>query len=1842
MAYAPKKKKKSLWDNIIDTLGGAADAIIPGDQSNWRSAPTREEQVTPISRPQPTSEPIIIQNTRPKGIPLDVEKDDIDSIFGQKTKPVTPVTVNSTADIFQTSRPSDKITIAKPQKQPQIQVQQAPPQPKQQYTDFDLVNGKNKEIFGLDVGQYMGDYGKTYDMKVGRKTELTEQDFLKGFDYVGKQREQVQNVYVNKLKEMAQAGDENAKFTLNTLQKNGKLKGDWTDVIESANNEFLGGLPRSGARAIEMLPGDQGTGKWADQDEKNWKGSTEADKIGETVGSVERTGLDMGLMLTPAGWVDKSVKGTKVVKGLTDMNRGAGFVARTLPGSAMFTGADIASQASQGNEQDIVKSAALGTAIDLGLPIVGKIPGVKQAGGAVVDAAGNVIRKSGDVIQAGKANIDEIAGKIRNKYDDMIDEANAKWVEKNPGSGFVPSRVARESRNGKVQIVNGQTPTTDLTPQYKNTPTSGTKPFNPNIQPETQAGIDDLINRSEATPIPEGHQRVFQSNGAGGEKTNWVFDDVDSLRAYKNDTTNPGDTFEFIDVPQGSLKATGNGAHVFQIAEAPTPRTPEPKMPEPMTEWADEYNGIDPRLQGAQMPAPKKDRSISADATMERLRQRAANPTEVPNIAEANGLKPETVERLVRDYGVDKTRSIIQRSSDATNIRNKDAFVVSEAQKNYGKVTIKGRTPVAKESEIVPETPAVTPEDLTVRTDDVVQATPEPTARPIQEPIKTDAPLGRIAQDFYESRKGNVKINFNDIKAMADTAAARAYNDFKSIGSDLSRVARITQEATEKGIKNVDEIAELTADEKQLWKGVQSEMDYMRRRSSLGGKEVSEGDYGSTYFPRMDKNAPPTRDELFQGYRDKKPGSENVRKKGEAGLQLDEISYSPQVISKYIIDHSDSKLLQEERIYRNLAKNNPDLPEEQIRDAAKDLIDTQNRVNNLTTKITKIGRKVTSNNGAKVDVADDLSKVGRKLGKVQTEVSATPRGLTNGDRINSVDIDDNGTVRTVGDYTGLNQFRDSSAYAGTHTKAAGGDRDALAEMVRERLTNGYKIPAEDVEYAVETVRRIKGGLPDNLVTARVEGIYRNAAKSQIMDSLQKLNITNKTLKNDVSRLTNQILREGSIENELSAKIVQNTLRGTNALFRKLNVSSAINELSDMSSFFTVYGKDLKVATPDFKLVKEMGLGELDPALDPYLKAIDNGQDIKSVLGKINEGTRLYKFVETYKAGVFLKTARDYYASKGLTGDALTAQVLKDYRDMALPVDAFTKTVLDDFPLFTQYLTWGARNMQKEGRLLTGQIDAGIMKDKTTAQRIARDLYANIPAKTAFWLASNGLKGTTIMTAFGLTDFTGLTNQDYSGIAEEDKSFFDRTTQFTNISTIASLLNTTIQALEKEQLKEKYKDADYNPYEHANFGDSFINTYTPQFLKNGVGAYNLNEKGYSENAAGRVQYEAPDDPYNAFKSFVFGKNQTENAREYSGRENLVDRVNEGKDPFTAIKDMAAEQLGLQEGDYNRPITEDYSEKYKAVSEAEKTAILDGGRAYNDLLDNMKKDNPDQYNKYVESMKDHVSPEYWNKNSDGGKDLTLFKMMRDRKRQLQKDLGTAYDPLYDLPDDQAQAVLQYKSAATGDDLSLRNNLNKEQWYKDFKARRGEYYDNLVDDGGEGYSETERMKQWNALDDKLGSFYYDAEKVATEGVPEWGNQFPLVFEQKIVNDKFGFGSPESDAFFKANGDAYKAQKEGYDKAQLEVINQMREIEGYPPMSWEAYQQATKVADTDKSDDKDGYGGSGKGGGSDISPNAGGSYSHTGASGAAKVVKVGGKKVAIKKRDSGKKIAIKRGGKI
>lgn len=1165
-----------------------------------------------------------------------------------------------------------------------------------------------------------------------------------------------------------------------------------------------------------------------------------------------------------------------------------------------------------------------------------------------------------------------------------------------------------------------------------------------------------------------------------------------------------------------------------------------------------------------------------------RAAQQVQNPvTKVSEQAKKYGVQEDTINRMYAKWGEAKVDNILARSSDATNIRDMDAFVYSEAKKAYGNgnVAIKSDTPVENPTQAIPE-------EATVKVT-------RPTKEQIEAPKEalTDVPetsLGTMADDFYQSKTGNQRIKYRELENLGKNIARQIDADFKAINSSYESVARRVQEAARNGVKTLEE-AGLNPAEASVLRKAQAEMNYVRRRASLGKREVTGGNFDEMYLPQQKVGAYEG-DQLFEGFRAEKPGNEFKRANK---IELEDLDYSPDVIGQYVTRYGDTKLLSEERLYRALAKHNEGVPEETIRDAAQKMIEVQNKVNSVKTKISAFGagtRKQIDESGKFVDSAKEITEVGRTLGHDIETLVDEGHGLTNGDRINSVTIGD----ETLGDRLGLNQWRDAGNYSSSQVQAANGDRAVLADSVRQRLENDYNLTPEDIEYAVGGISRMADNLPDEVVLSRVQSTYKNAAKQQLLEELQHLDIKNPKLRKDVSSLTNQILREGSIQSELSDKVTRGILRTQNALFRKLNVSSALNELSDLNSFLSVYGRNTALK-PDFGTIKEFGLGDIDAAIEPYVRQLESGAKVADVLKSINSKTNLYKFVEHYKAAVVGTSAKNSYIAKGLTGDELTKAVLDDYRTLALPVDAFTKTFLDNAPLYTQYMTWGVRNLQKELKLATGKIDAGKLGDMTTGQRIARNAYANLPAKTVFWLTSNGLKGTGILTAFGLTDFTGMSSGDYSGIQDEDKSLFDKTTQFTNQSTTLSLLNTIIQSWEKEQLKnsDKYKDADYNPYADNRLDQDIINNYTPQFIKNVTGTTDLMNKGYSENKGGRVQYEAPTDFYNIAKSYLFGKSQTDNAREYSGNKNLAQRLGEGTDIVTAITDMAKEQINVQDKNYTRPLTEDYSTAYKAAVDGGRTALLQGGRQYNKYLDDLRKNSPDLYENYIASMDgNHVTPEQWREKApvgpDGKIDLTTFKMLADRKKQLAKPqseggLGKAYDPLYDLPDDQARSVLQLKSTPTGDDIALRNALKKEQWYNDLTAKQKAFYAANPLEGGD-FDETERVKTWSALDDAYNSTFSTTNE---DGSPaEWTTRYPLVAQQKSLE----YGSPESDAFFKSNYDAWKAQSDAYKTEQLALINKMREIEGYPPMSAEQYAQATAFVDTDgddsKSSSKGGYG--------------------------------------------------------
>lgn len=57
---------------------------------------------------------------------------------------------------------------------------------------------------------------------------------------------------------------------------------------------------------------------------------------------------------------------------------------------------------------------------------------------------------------------------------------------------------------------------------------------------------------------------------------------------------------------------------------------------------------------------------------------------DIPKLSQVSGLKPDTVQQLINEHGVDNTASFVGRLSTATGVKNPDAFAIAEARKQFG------------------------------------------------------------------------------------------------------------------------------------------------------------------------------------------------------------------------------------------------------------------------------------------------------------------------------------------------------------------------------------------------------------------------------------------------------------------------------------------------------------------------------------------------------------------------------------------------------------------------------------------------------------------------------------------------------------------------------------------------------------------------------------------------------------------------------------------------------------------------------------------------------------------------------------------------------------------------------------------------------------------------------------------------------------------------------------------------------------------------------------------------------------------------------------------------------
>lgn len=280
----------------------------------------------------------------------------------------------------------------------------------QLFSVYEMGDKKPKKAFGVDVSGLLGDqYGYTRSMKVGDKTVSQGSDkFIEQFDSMSKE---AQKIYVSGAKakiadfesragtayeEAKKAGKSDdeamaeaskiandsyfaAVNTINTLDKSGKFKGNLMDFIEGSNDKLFGGLTRGAMRTGAFVTGNKDKAdEWIKNAGQDGDGGefTSFGKAGETFGSVQKGVVDVASMVIPAAGASKVASGLGVVDKLAKGGRAAQFGSKVIPhaaGSLSATGVGAAQDVAEGRDQDLVKNALIGTAIDIALPGVGKL-----------------------------------------------------------------------------------------------------------------------------------------------------------------------------------------------------------------------------------------------------------------------------------------------------------------------------------------------------------------------------------------------------------------------------------------------------------------------------------------------------------------------------------------------------------------------------------------------------------------------------------------------------------------------------------------------------------------------------------------------------------------------------------------------------------------------------------------------------------------------------------------------------------------------------------------------------------------------------------------------------------------------------------------------------------------------------------------------------------------------------------------------------------------------------------------------------------------------------------------------------------------------------------------------------------------------------------------------------------------------------------------------------------------------------------------------------------------------------------------------------------------------------
>lgn len=704
-----------------------------------------------------------------------------------------------------------------------------------------------------------------------------------------------------------------------------------------------------------------------------------------------------------------------------------------------------------------------------------------------------------------------------------------------------------------------------------------------------------------------------------------------------------------------------------------------------------------------------------------------------------------------------------------------------------------------------------------------------------------------------------------------------------------------------------------------------------------------------------------------------------------------------------------------------------------------------------------------------------------------------------------------------------------------------------------------KAERQERDYLVQELERAI--TPEAIQERKMHAIYlaeRSAARLQMQDFLETTTIEDKRLRKLLNNDAKRMLMQDRINQSFARKSVEKVRSIFHLGALGWSPRSALQNITELSRAFGVF------SVKEFNTAMKQARGKTD-ILQRYGVDPTKGGDIENrgetkTRGRFHflHPMAMFEGTESIKDKVFLHGLENRYKAQGLQGEALVNAVMDDYQKYAVKGGmagtlGFNKTKTGSLALqFWQYPI-------KDMKILGGELKKAFRPDTNTSveqsNAARRYIVKTYGSRIPIYLLLNALFGATweyVMGVFNPLDTFSQPDKD----AGLDEKIAAKIPGGPFVGTLRDLYLS---------MREEARNAEEEEREIAvgNFLSNPVKRNAAMLVPGGNQIFNRTfaaaqdmDRGYNENSQGRARWEAPQfetDPVNTTKALVFGKNTTDQAKEYFGTQGVAGDVQR----------TVKEKLG--KSDQKFPVS--IREQEKIDKGANIGEVIKTGRERSSERTAWEKANPESAEVIKQSKRrtkdgkklvsDVLTPEKWRiiSSDNTGEAYNRLKQVAINNN---KDFGDPIDPIYQLEDKtRVKGVLAIRSQPTGNAIEREEILRAtSSWYRNFEKAESKYYESMdfKEDKDSPFTNSQRKQQWQAISKQQGEMY--------DNQPSYVTQYYKLKDSNPTAAK---------QYFKDNADALSGYFDDYRGKKLALINAKRKLEGEEPIDEGTFNNVT-----------------------------------------------------------------------